>query len=192
MSIRHIGNGVTVILLLICVLLSTLIYQQWVKYAQTGPFIEVSQEQPTNQNKTTSNLFLDTQSKSILISQFSEILARPLFTEGRLPAEQPEPEKVVIEQVGLPNLKLEGVVISSESRVALVRDLTNNELIRLTQGMIHGGWRVTTVNNAEATLEHEGETHKLPLELENKPGTKSTTSRFRLPPIKKQAKPRPK
>ncbi len=190
MSIRHIGNGVTVILLLLCILLSTLIFKQWVKYSQDGPVIDVSQVKPIKEKPVSSNLFLGMQNKSILISQFSEILARPLFTEGRLPDEVPEPEKVLTEQVGLPKLKLEGVVISPESRVAVVRDLTNNELLRLIEGMIHAGWRVATVNTDEAVLEREGETHQLPLELVNKAGTKSTTSRFRLPPIKNAAKPR--
>lgn len=190
MSVRHIGNGVTVILLLLCALLAVLIYKQWESYSLETPNTEITKD-TSYKKQANSNIFLGNQSKTILITQFSEILARPLFTEGRLPEEVPEPEQALVQQVGLPKLKLEGVVISPESRVAVVRDLTNNSLLRLSEGMIHTGWRLTKVNTAEAILERGDETHKLPLELIKKPNVKTTTSRFRLPPKNTQAKTRP-
>ncbi len=191
MSIRHIANGVTIILTLLCILLAILIFKQWVRYSHEGPIIEDSLEQPARAKQVTPNLFLGNRGKTIQITQFSEILARPLFTEGRHPEEQPEPENELTQQVGLPQLRLEGVVISPDSRVAVVRDQTNNTLLRLSEGMILSGWRVTSVNTVEAVLERDGDTHKLPLELVKNPAQKSSTSRFRLPPSKAPAKPRP-
>ena len=179
MNVQRLGNGVTVMLLFICILLSLLIFQQWKSYLQAEPVADVSIE-TDKKGRTTFDLNLGRNSKSIQISQFSEILARPLFTEGRLPAEEPEPEQSFDQPVGLPKLKLEGVVLSPESRVAVVRDLTDNSLVRLSVGMIHQGWRVTEVTTKEAILERDGESHRLPLELVHKPATK-TTSRFRLP-----------
>ncbi len=190
MSIRHIGNGMTVLLLLMCGLLTVLIFKQWESFSLELPNNESPQEM-SNSMPVKSNLILGNQNRTILITQFNEILARPLFVEGRLPAEVPEPEKADVQQVGLPKLKLEGVVISPESRVAVVRDLTNNSLIRLSEGMIHTGWRLTKVDHSEAILERGDETHKLQLELINKPNAKVTTSRFRLPPKKTPTKPRP-
>jgi hypothetical protein len=183
MNVQRLGNGVTVILLLLCVLLSLLILQQWKSYLQAEPAADVTIE-TDKKGRAKSDLFLGRNSKSIQISQFSEILARPLFTEGRLPEEEPEPEQALSQHVGLPKLKLEGVAISPESRVAVVRDLTDNSLLRLSVGMIHQGWRVSDVTTEEAVLERDGESHRLPLELVHKPATK-TTSRFRLPNRKK-------
>lgn len=190
MSIQRIGNGVTAILLLLCVLISAIIFLQWQSYLHEDHYIDAALESDTTSQDTT-DIFLGNQSKTIKLTHFSDILARPLFTEGRLPYEDPEQEKVITQQTGLPKLRLEGIAISPDSRVAVVRDLTDNSLLRLAEGMIHKGWRITSVNSVEATLERGAETHKLPLELVNRPMTKSTTSRFRLPNSNKPAKPRP-
>ena len=190
MSLRHIGNGVTVILLLLCLLLAALIFRQWETYSLEPPEADVSQtvEKP---KRPDTKLFLGSQGKSIQITQFSEIMARPLFTEGRLPEEEPEPEQALPFQVGVPKLKLEGVVLSPESRVAVIRDLTDNSLLRLSEGMIHGGWRIAKVDEAEVVFTREDETHRIPLELINKPAAKASTSRFRLPSNNKPARARP-
>lgn len=180
MSLRHIGNGVTLLLLLLCGLLIALIVRQWEGYPPTLPDLDLTSEDSDSTRDNTSR-FLRNQHKTIQISKFSEILARPLFVEGRLPDEEEEVESGVVQQVGQPKLKLEGVVLSPESRVAVVRDLTNNELIRLTVGMIHTGWRLTVVNDIEAVFERNDETFTLSLELISKPNVKASTSRFRLP-----------
>ena len=189
MNIQRLVNGVTIILLLLSVLLSVLIFYQWEGYSQEGRYSAAPIESGTKKH-VKSDVFLGNQSKSIKITQFSEILARPLFTEGRIPDEEPESENDLIQQTGLPKLKLEGVVLSPESRVAVVRDLTDNSILRLSEGMIHSGWRIVSINTAEAILERGDDTHKLPLELVTRPIKKSTTSRFRLPTKKKPAKTR--
>jgi len=190
MSIRHIGNGVTVILFLLCVLLSFLIFNQWQGYSEE-PLVEVVSQKPEEKpTRATNSRFMSHRGKRIQISQFSEILARPLFTEGRLPPEQPVVEQAQAQQLGTPKLKLEGIVLSPESRVAVVRDLTSNSLIRLSEGMIHTGWRLDKVNNSEVVFIRGVETFNLTLELINKPMAKSSTSRFRLPTKKKPARAR--
>ena len=190
MRLRQLGNGVTVILLLMSIMLSAFILKQWQNYTTEPSPIPGLSEKPREASKFAPKLFLNSQNKNVQMTQFSEILARPLFTEGRLPVEEPEPELAQPQQVGLPKLKLEGVVISPESRVAVIRDLTDNSLLRLSEGMIHAGWRITRVDTTEAVFERGDESHSFPLELINKPVSKSSTSKFRLPSKKKKKTPR--
>jgi len=95
---------------------------------------------------------------------FAEVLERPLlFADRKLPA-------VAVEQaVQAPReplrLTLEGVALTSESRVALLRDQQNNVLVQVAEGMLHNGWTLESIESDKAVFTRDGETTELPLEV---------------------------
>ena len=94
---------------------------------------------------------------------FAAILERPIFFQDRkLPAE------AIAEPAAAPaplRLKLEGVAIAAESRVAVLRDLADNHLVQLAEGMSHNGWTLESVNADNATFRRGGQTTELTLDL---------------------------
>ena len=94
---------------------------------------------------------------------FEAILERPIFFKDRkLPAE------AIAEPAATPaplRLQLEGVAIAAESRVAVLRDLADNHLVQLAEGMSHNGWTLESVNADNATFRRGGQTTELTLDL---------------------------
>lgn len=84
------------------------------------------------------------------LSDFDEVLARPLFYENRRLPEAPietRPESAPLEPL---RLTLEGVAIASGARIALLRDERAKEKIRLAEGMSHNGWVLESVESSGA------------------------------------------
>ena len=63
MSIQRIGNGVTIILILLCVLLSAIIYLQWQNYTQEDFYAAAILDDDTK-TRDASELFLGNQGNS--------------------------------------------------------------------------------------------------------------------------------
>lgn len=102
------------------------------------------------------------------IEVFSEILDRPLFVEGRLPPEEPENDQAAT-PASRPshfNLLLEGVAITPETRVAVVREINSRKLLRLTEGMEHQGWKLEQVDKMGVTFKNNQEVRELTLEID--------------------------
>ena len=80
------------------------------------------------------------------IEDYDEVLVRPLFVEGRTPPEpsaQEEQQAAPTRDEGLAKFwKLEGLVLTPEARVALVRGKRDRKLLRLTAGEVFEGWEV--------------------------------------------------
>jgi len=96
---------------------------------------------------------------------FAEVLDRPLFYEDRkLPA---PPEKAPVAEVPREPLQLvlEGVAISGNSRVALLRDQRSNELVQIAEGDIHDGWTLESVEGGKATFKRGDDTTELAIEV---------------------------
>ncbi len=97
------------------------------------------------------------------IDVFAAILERPVFFKDRkLPLES------VAEPVAAPapiRLKLEGVAIVAESGIAVLRNLADNQLLQLAEGMSHNGWTLETVDADSATFTRGGQVSELSLEL---------------------------
>jgi hypothetical protein len=78
---------------------------------------------------------------------FSHILERPLIFKSRrmpvAPAVAAQPKKP---QSPL-RLKLEGIAISSDRRIALFRNTADNQLLQLVEGMSHDGWTLEELNS---------------------------------------------
>ena len=98
------------------------------------------------------------------LGEFAQVLERPLlFVDRRMP---PAPEVVAVQAKPRSplRLKLEGVAISSESRVALLRNTANNQLLQLAEGMSHDGWALEEISAASARFRRDEETSELLLE----------------------------
>jgi hypothetical protein len=113
------------------------------------------------------------------LKAFGEILERPPFTEGRSPPEQPAPEQ----PTGGPAtpaqlaMRLEGVALTPGARIAVVRDIPTNTLLRLAEGDQHQGWVVENVDATSATLKRGDRTQQLMLELDKTDRPRTTRSR---------------
>jgi len=96
------------------------------------------------------------------IAAFSEITERPLFNEGREPT--PEPVKAAIAAPTSPlRLQLEGVAITPEAKIAVMRDLSTNKMLHLSAGMKHQGWELTSVTDTVATFKRGEQSQELTL-----------------------------
>lgn len=84
--------------------------------------------------------------------EFGDLLDRPLFFESR---KLPDPPKVQAAPAAPPaplRLRLEGIAIAGESRIAVLRDLDDNRLVQLGEGMTHESWVLQSVSAERATF----------------------------------------
>lgn len=86
------------------------------------------------------------------IESFSEIAARPLFSESRRPPSpaaepelEPEPGQAAAPVVRRGLFVLVGVVITSRTRLAIVRQRNAREAVRLVEGQQIEGWTVDSI-----------------------------------------------
>ena len=85
------------------------------------------------------------------IAAFSEITERPLFDETREPPAEPE-QAVAAPTTSPLRLRLEGVAISPDAKVAVMRDLSSNKMLHLATGDKHLGWELTELSDTVATF----------------------------------------
>jgi hypothetical protein len=98
------------------------------------------------------------------LATFDEILDRPLFAPDRRRTEPPEPAVVSAPPPVPLQVRLEGVARVGSASIAVLRDLTTNEGVRLSEGMKFKDWTVDTVEPERATLKRDSETQELKLE----------------------------
>jgi len=97
---------------------------------------------------------------------FTSILERPLvYADRKLPAPPPVVAAAEIPKEPL-RLKLEGVALSSGSRVALLRDQSSNSLIHIAEGMTHNGWTLDRIESDKAVFSRDHEVSELSLEVQ--------------------------
>jgi hypothetical protein len=100
------------------------------------------------------------------ISNYPEILARPIFFSKReLPPEAvartPAPRAPL-------RLKLEGIAIAADTRVAVLRDQGSNQLVQLSVGMSYNNWLLEDITPATATFRRGDEVSSVSLKPENR------------------------
>lgn len=96
----------------------------------------------------------------------AEMLDRPLFFKDRkLP---PAPAAAATNAVPATplRLKLEGVAITADSRIAVLRDLSNNQLLQMAEGMLHDGWTLDAVTATGANFKRGADVAELTLEAD--------------------------
>jgi len=98
------------------------------------------------------------------LEDFGDMLDRPLFFSNR---KLPEPPEVNAAPVAAPTpleLRLEGVAITGESRVAVLRDLRGNQLVQLAEGTTHDGWTLESVTADSARFRRGQQVTELALD----------------------------
>ena len=102
------------------------------------------------------------------VAAFNEITERPLFRKDRQPPQEPTKTKVAAARPVPLKLHLEGVAITPESRVALLRDLNNNKILHLAKGMKHQGWELTSITDTVATFKLGEQSQEIELKTDRK------------------------
>ncbi len=180
-GIRSYVSGMSLLLLGLSMLLGVLFFAQWntdiaENYARSD---SGANKEPADYELTSVLPFQPSPYTSL-----GEILERPLFTEGRIPPEKPDKTPKAVSRMQPLKLKLEGVVISPESKVAIITDLMTRELLRLSQGMSHANWKVTEVSEGAVTIQQGAREIVLTLEIDGAAGAveKRPKIPFKLPP----------
>jgi len=100
------------------------------------------------------------------MTAYPAALESPIFFQTRrmpqvpvAPAAPPKPLR----------LRLEGVAVSMDSRIAVLRNLADNQLLQLAPGSRHDGWQLTSVASDSATFDRDGQSTVLVLELSDRP-----------------------
>jgi hypothetical protein len=177
------GNRLTPVLLTACILFGVIVAFEWYALSGQNGIATGGEAQPAARADAEPTRATYAAPD---FAAFSEILERPLFTEGRTPPEPPTPEQAALSpglQAQL-TMRLEGIALTPEARIAVVRDISSNTLLRLAEGSTHQGWVVESVHATSATLKRGEQTHELTLELDKK--------NFRKPPIPAKKKRRKK
>jgi hypothetical protein len=171
------GNRLTPTLLTACLLLGIVVALEWYALPQAngitaGTGTQSAVPAPDIEPSGTAYLRPD-------LKAFREVLERPLFTEGRSPPEQPAPEQPTASPAAPAQLamRLEGVALTPGARIAVVRDIPTNTLLRLAEGDQHQGWVVESVDATSATLKRGDRTQQLMLELDKTDRPRTTPSR---------------
>ena len=150
------GNHLTPGLLVLCLLLTgILVYESRNMIQPPGSTPTVDQQAPSRVNRDSFT--------APAISVFSETTERPLFMNGREPPPEPEAAPAVVAVKTPLRLQLEGVAITPEASIAVVRDLSTNKILRLGEGMKHKGWEVTSVTATGVTLQYGKQSQELNL-----------------------------
>jgi len=94
------------------------------------------------------------------LANLGEMLERPLFFDDRrmpVPPEDsapPPPPKPLM-------LKLQGVAMSGGSRVAVLRNTSNNLLLQMVEGEIHDGWTLDAITSSATHFSRGTQTAEL-------------------------------
>lgn len=100
---------------------------------------------------------------------FAEVLERPLFYEDRRLPEEPADDPAPAAPREPLRLTLEGIALTNASRVALLRNEADDQLVQMAEGMTHNGWTLERVEPGRAVFSRDGQ--KTELMLETRPGS---------------------
>ena len=105
--------------------------------------------------------FGDTAISAPGMADLPDILERPVFFVSR---RMPEPEAEAAPPPSPLRLQLEGVALSGGARIAVLRNLQNNQLLQLEEGGRHDGWTLDSLTSTSATFSRGEQRTELPLE----------------------------
>lgn len=156
-------NPLTNLLLAGCLVLTAILGAEWI-WPYSGHATEAGESGAASGDEITAGA----QSRYVHphIDNYAEILARPIFFSSReLPrqavASAPAPEAPL-------RLKLEGIAIAADTRVAVLRDQGSNQLVQLSVGMSHNNWLLEDVTSATATFRRGDAVTSISLQPENR------------------------
>jgi len=99
------------------------------------------------------------------MSNFQEVIARPIFFSNRQMPPKPVAEAAT-PRAPL-RLKLEGIATAADNRVAILRDLGSNQLVQLREGMTHNSWLLDEMTSTTVTFRRDAEVSKISLDTES-------------------------
>ena len=162
-----IGNRLTPALLTACVVFGVIAAYEWHTLSRQDSIATGSNAQPatTTDVQLARNTYMAPDFEA-----FREIIERPLFTEGRTPPQQSTSEQTAVSPVKQTRLtlRLEGIALTPAARIAVLRDITSNKMLRLAEGAKHQGWEVESIHATGATFKRGEQTHELTLELDKR------------------------
>ncbi len=99
------------------------------------------------------------------LSQFQEIINRPLFLKTRRPAPSANTGAATQSTADTPLSKyaVSAVVITPEQRFALIRGINDDKLQRVADGQEFHGWTVKAIEHEGVVFTREREQERLPL-----------------------------
>lgn len=159
------GNHLTRYLLIVCVLLTGILLIENSTMLRTP----ADGDQPLEQQPSAVARITRENFTAPGISAYREITERPLFTADRQPPPEPDAAPAVAVEQSPLRLELEGVAITPEASIVLVRDLASNKLLRLGKGMQHQGWEVTAVTANGATFKRGAVSQEVLLRIDDAP-----------------------
>jgi hypothetical protein len=161
----RIGNKLTLYLLIACMLLAGSLLFRGRQADNTVTVNAVEAQRAATQESQQAGAGFTPPG----IRAFREVLERPLFTPGRAPPPAPAIKAAPATPVAPLRLQIEGVAITDDARIAVVRDLGTNKTLQLAEGNVYQGWVVETVDTTGARFRHGEQTHELFLDA-NKSG----------------------
>lgn len=149
MRLRKANFWVPMALLLICLALVVLIYQQLTMATDS----EALARSLTERKVDLPDLPLTQQFTMAKITDYRAVLDRPLFSPNR----RPPPEDTTTAAANKEfDFDLKGVVIKDDVRTALFRRQTDGEVVRLTKGDEIQGWTLTEIELDFVVIERDG------------------------------------
>ncbi len=142
------SKSITLLLVAICTILGNMIYYKY-KHPQ-----EYHSSSSTNSTENLSLTKVPEMQESELadISDFDEIIQRPLFSTDRQVAEEIAEDVPVQKPARNPDLQLTGIVLSDEEQVALIKSKKQAKLqrVKLNENIL--GWKLIELNNSSVKL----------------------------------------
>lgn len=105
------------------------------------------------------------------LNRYQAIVQRPLFNDTRRPIVEKKPGASEAELAAqktpteLPPVTLTGVIITPDSRYAMIRNTRNNEFFALTVGTTLEGWNVDSINPRRVVFSNGGGQQVVELEV---------------------------
>jgi hypothetical protein len=84
------------------------------------------------------------------ISEFDEVVERPLFARSRRP---PTPASEPVKATQPETYDLVGIILAPKGRVALLRKKRSDDVVRGLEGQEVGGWKIREIKTSEVVLE---------------------------------------
>ena len=158
-------------LVLVCLALGWLIYQQHTMSPNTEAFANSS----TDPVIDLGVLPPEREFSMVAIEEFEAVLERPLFSpERRPPVRTTAPAPIVARGF---NYALKGVLINDSSRIALLRRDSDGQIIRLRKGEELDGWVLEEVKPDSIVVDQAGKKHYLELTFDIQPTAERPSAR---------------
>jgi hypothetical protein len=163
------GYGLSLVLAGLCALLALAVAGEW-WYGGRAAEKRLARVDEASSQVTKTEAIPDEEFVLPGIGQYSELVERPLFVEGRQP---PEPSDEPTGEAAQPqaqasrplSVTLSGVVITAQTRMALLRDNVTGEKARLKVGEELSGWRVQDIEPDRVVLARAGEVFEAELRV---------------------------